>query len=217
MSQFTKEIFTPSIGEVLNVSAATNIYRVRLTDGLVNSLLFSKLDDYELARVSGRIHFQEDSTTPSLDTVEEVAPTSEMEHLQLHKKKMEPSIFVGDIRLTEFKRVLQAEGISAEFKDEGMLVCNDLVVVRKVREKDHGSTGTQRTELSLFVVYRPAPGSCWWKAFCLQITIELDRCCILNMPSYRSSSPSYIPLVYTHLCFFIYSLLLNLLLCNLCV
>ncbi|KAI8334392.1 beta-lactamase-like protein [Chlamydoabsidia padenii] len=132
MTQFTKEIFTPSIGEVLNVSAATNIYRVRLTDGLVNSLRFSKLDDYELARVSGRIHFQEDSTTPSLDMVEE-APPSEMEHLQLlqKKNKMEPSIFVGDIRLTEFKRVLQAEGISAEFKNEGMLVCNDLVVVRK--------------------------------------------------------------------------------------
>jgi cleavage and polyadenylation specificity factor subunit 2 len=132
MNHFTKEIFTPSIGEVLNVSAATNIYRVRLTDGLVNSLFFSKLDDYELARVSGRIHFQEDSTTPSLDVVEDV-PSSDVEHMQLQKKKMEPSIFVGDIRLTEFKRVLQAEGISAEFKNEGMLVCNDQVVVRKVR------------------------------------------------------------------------------------
>ncbi|ORZ05984.1 beta-lactamase-like protein [Absidia repens] len=130
MNHFTKEIFTPNIGEVLNVSAATNIYRVRLTDGLVNSLFFSKLDDYELARVSGRIHFQEDSTTPSLDVVDDVS-SMDVEHMQLQKKKMEPSIFVGDIRLTEFKRVLQAEGISAEFKNEGMLVCNDQVVVRK--------------------------------------------------------------------------------------
>ncbi|KAI9317887.1 beta-lactamase-like protein [Dichotomocladium elegans] len=118
--QFTKEIFTPSVGEVLNVSAATNIYRVRLTDALVSSLQFSKLDDYELARVSGRIHFPTDSTTPSLDVDTSEKPS-----------KWEPSVFVGDIRLSEFKRLLQAEGISAEFKGEGVLVCNDRVAVRK--------------------------------------------------------------------------------------
>ncbi|KAL0095247.1 beta-lactamase-like protein [Phycomyces blakesleeanus] len=120
MDHFTKEIFTPSVGEVLNVSAATNIYRVKLTDALVSSLQFSKLDDYELARVSGRIHFPEDSTTPSLDVAISGEPS-----------KWEPSVFVGDVRLTEFKRILQAEGISAEFKGEGMLVCNDQVAVRK--------------------------------------------------------------------------------------
>ncbi|KAI8145312.1 beta-lactamase-like protein [Fennellomyces sp. T-0311] len=120
MDHFTKEIFAPSIGQVLNVSAATNIYRVKLTDAMVSSLRFSKLDDYELARVSGRIHFPTDSTTPSLDV-----DTSEQ------PSKWEPSVFVGDIRLSEFKRILQAEGISAEFKGEGVLVCNDCVAVRK--------------------------------------------------------------------------------------
>ena len=43
MDQFTKEILTPSISQVLNVSAATNIYRVRLTDAMVSSLQFSKV------------------------------------------------------------------------------------------------------------------------------------------------------------------------------
>lgn len=38
---------------------------------------------------------------------------------------------MGDIRLSEFKRILQNEGISAEFKGEGVLVCNDRVAVRK--------------------------------------------------------------------------------------
>ncbi|KAI8376072.1 beta-lactamase-like protein [Radiomyces spectabilis] len=121
MDHFTKEIFTPSIGEVLNVSAATNIYRVKLTDALVSSLRFAKLDDYELVRVSGRIHFPDDSTTPSLGIDDSEVPS-----------KWEPAVFVGDVRLTEFKRLLQNEGISAEFKGEGMLVCNDQVAVRKV-------------------------------------------------------------------------------------
>lgn len=41
-------------------------------------------------------------------------------------------VFVGDIRLTDFKRVLQTAGITAEFRGEGVLVCNDQVAVRKV-------------------------------------------------------------------------------------
>ncbi|ORE20852.1 hypothetical protein BCV71DRAFT_278864 [Rhizopus microsporus] len=117
---FTKEIFTPSVGEVLNVSAATNIYRVKLTDSMVSSLQFSKLDEYELARVVGRIHFPEDSTTPSLDVSMADEPA-----------QYEPPVFVGDVRLSEFRKVLQAEGIQAEFKGEGILVCNERVAVRK--------------------------------------------------------------------------------------
>lgn len=80
------------------------------------------MDDYELARVVGRIHFPDDSTTPSLDVAVSDGPA-----------KWEPSVFVGDVRLTEFKKVLQAEGIEAEFKGEGILVCNDQVAVRKVK------------------------------------------------------------------------------------
>lgn len=74
--------------------------------------------------MSGRIHFPADSTTPSLDVdTSSDKPT-----------KWEPSVFVGDVRLSEFRRILQAEGISAEFKGEGVLVCNDSVAVRKVSE-----------------------------------------------------------------------------------
>lgn len=76
-----------------------------------------------MARVVGRIHFPDDSTTPSLDVATE------------DSIKVEPSIFVGDVRLSEFKKVLQSEGIQAEFKGEGILVCNDHVAVRKVKNK----------------------------------------------------------------------------------
>lgn len=41
-------------------------------------------------------------------------------------------VFVGEVKLTELKRVLQSEGIVAEFKGEGVLVCNEKVAVRKV-------------------------------------------------------------------------------------
>ncbi|ORX43855.1 hypothetical protein DM01DRAFT_1349896 [Hesseltinella vesiculosa] len=128
--QFTNEVYAPIVGQVLNVSAATNVYRVRLTDALVNSLHFSKLDDYELARVHGWIHFQEDSTTPSLDVALSTDDQPSSSALAVHERR-EPTIFFGNILLSEFKRVLQNEGISAEFKGEGMLVCNDQVIIRK--------------------------------------------------------------------------------------
>ncbi|KAG2178419.1 hypothetical protein INT44_001571 [Umbelopsis vinacea] len=120
VAQFTNDVYTPDVGEVLNVSAATNIYRVRLTDALVTALRFSKLDDYDLARVSGRIHFSTDMT-PTLDL-----PSSQ------DQIPFEPPVLVGDVRLREFRKVLQAEGITAEFKGELLLVCNDHVVVRKM-------------------------------------------------------------------------------------
>jgi cleavage and polyadenylation specificity factor subunit 2 len=78
------------------------------------------LDDYDLARVSGRIHFPNGST-PTLDL-----PSSQ------DQIPFEPPVLVGDVRLREFRKVLQAEGITAEFKGELLLVCNDHVVVRKV-------------------------------------------------------------------------------------
>lgn len=79
------------------------------------------MDDYELARVVGRIHFPEDLTTPSLDV-----------SMPDESTQYEPPVYVGDVRLSEFRKILQAEGIQAEFKGEGILVCNEQVAVRKV-------------------------------------------------------------------------------------
>ncbi|ORX89542.1 hypothetical protein K493DRAFT_233166 [Basidiobolus meristosporus CBS 931.73] len=120
VDEMTKEIFAPRVGEMINVSSATNIYQVKLTDSLVSSLNFSKLDDYELAHITGKIHYSEDSSTPTLD----VLPIEE-------QQGWHPPLFVGDVRLTELKRVLQNEGIVAEFKGDGVLVCDDHVAIRK--------------------------------------------------------------------------------------
>lgn len=78
----------------------------------------------------GRIHFPDDSTTPSLDVVMADAVTTVA--TTSAEPPVPPSVFVGDVKLSEFRKVLQAEGIQAEFKGEGILVCNDQVAVRKV-------------------------------------------------------------------------------------
>jgi cleavage and polyadenylation specificity factor subunit 2 len=39
----TRDIYTPDVGELLNVSEAINFYQVKLTDSLVSSLRLSKV------------------------------------------------------------------------------------------------------------------------------------------------------------------------------
>ncbi|KAF9388709.1 cleavage and polyadenylation specificity factor subunit 2 [Podila verticillata] len=194
MSDLTREIYTPSVGEILNVSEVTNMYKIHLTDALLSSLNFSKLGEYDLAYLVGQVQIPAGSTAPvlgmpviestltgavagtgaggvdaeqkritGLEATGEVAhgesistalttttttttnapvdettlsgPTSAAtalalyQHQQLlyqHQQQLEllerehKPVFVGDIRLTEFKdRTLKQAGIHAEFMGEG--------------------------------------------------------------------------------------------------
>ncbi|KAF9303143.1 cleavage and polyadenylation specificity factor subunit 2 [Mortierella antarctica] len=210
MSDMTREIYTPSVGEILNVSEVTNMYKIHLTDALLSSLNFSKLGEYDLAYLVGQVQIPAGSTAPVLGmpviestligagagagaagggengeqnritgpeatgepsgvststalttttTTTTQAPVDEtslsgpssastalalQQHQQLlhqHQQQLEllerehKPVFVGDIRLTEFKdRTLKQAGIHAEFMGEGVLVCNGVVAIRKVEQ-----------------------------------------------------------------------------------
>ncbi|KAK5799514.1 beta-lactamase-like protein, partial [Linnemannia elongata] len=201
MSDMTREIYTPGVGEILNVSEVTNMYKINLTDALLSSLTFSRLGEYDLAYLVGQVQIPAGSTAPVLSmpavvghpevpgakrltagtgdamVVEDQTPGSApqqqqqqqgfLEHgaapstditsttastsvaatalvaqqQQLQQQQLEmlarehQPVFVGDIRLTEFKdRVLKQAGIEAKFMGEGVLVCNGVVAVRKVEE-----------------------------------------------------------------------------------
>ncbi|KAG9319398.1 hypothetical protein KVV02_004086 [Mortierella alpina] len=67
LSDLTREIYTPSIGEVLNVSEVTNMYKINLTDALLSSLAFSRLGEYDLAYVVGQVQIPLGSTVPILN------------------------------------------------------------------------------------------------------------------------------------------------------
>jgi cleavage and polyadenylation specificity factor subunit 2 len=197
----TREIYTPGVGEILNVSEVTNMYKINLTDALLSSLTFSRLGEYDLAYLVGQVQIPSGSTAPvlsmpavignqevpgtkrltagtgdamiveeqgapgsqqqqqqqghleqnttalsaaaadsvsatSMDTTALIAQQQQLQQQQLEMLAREHQpVFVGDIRLTEFKnRVLRQAGIEAEFMGEGVLVCNGVVAVRKVEE-----------------------------------------------------------------------------------
>ncbi|KAI8603970.1 beta-lactamase-like protein, partial [Dissophora ornata] len=145
LSDMTREIYTPSIGEVLNVSEVTNMYKINLTDALLSSLSFSTLGEYDLAYLVGQVHLPAGSAAPGQEQNGALAPSSSSAlqlQLQLQQKQQQQlemlarehqPVFVGDIKLTEFKnRVLKQAGIEAEFMGDGVLVCNGVVAIRKV-------------------------------------------------------------------------------------
>ncbi|KAG0292428.1 cleavage and polyadenylation specificity factor subunit 2 [Dissophora globulifera] len=66
LSDMTREIYTPSVGEVLNVSEVTNMYKINLTDALLSSLSFSTLGEYDLAYLVGQVQIPPGSAAPVL-------------------------------------------------------------------------------------------------------------------------------------------------------
>ncbi|RPB23024.1 hypothetical protein L211DRAFT_825908 [Terfezia boudieri ATCC MYA-4762] len=152
------DVFTPRTGEKVNASVDMNAWTVRLAEGLVRELKWQEVGGLGVVHVVGRIGVNDKvvklveektgmeiakiicgeaiipestttiTTTSSLSSnLSTTTSTLSIRHLST------PPIYVGDIKLTDLRRVLVAAGHAAEFAGEGgALVCDGAVVVRKV-------------------------------------------------------------------------------------
>jgi len=82
----------------------------------MSNVLFRKLGDYEVAWVDGEVGNQEEN---------EILPLLPSQEPPPHK-----AVFVGDLRLADFKQLLATKGVQAEFAG-GVLRCADAFTVRK--------------------------------------------------------------------------------------
>ncbi|KAJ1930344.1 hypothetical protein IWQ60_000365 [Tieghemiomyces parasiticus] len=139
--QITHEVLTPSVGETLNVSTGQLTLKVTLTDALFTSLRLDSLRGYQFAPVSGRLRPRDEasstlgSAAPAAGPVPATTATTGRPVLDLiafdQPHPFHRPVFVGDARLTHLRKILLREGFRAEFQDEGVLVCNDKVAIRK--------------------------------------------------------------------------------------
>ncbi|KAJ9059871.1 hypothetical protein DSO57_1036979 [Entomophthora muscae] len=125
------DVLVPENNSHLTVAAASFLYPIKIADSLLKSLRFHKYDDYELARVHGTVQLEE----PSMDDEAE-AKVIALPVLGLIDSNgiVPPSpapVMVGEVRFAELKKLLQQEGLRAEFQGEGVLVCNDTVSIKK--------------------------------------------------------------------------------------
>jgi len=150
-------VFAPTIGETVNASVDTNAWELKLSRELVKHLAWQNVKGLGIVAITGRLDTilakvadaaeenrrkklkmiqgsevseAEDLSTGNNGKVEpvlDILPTSTMPANQL----VTQPIHVGDLRLADLRRLMQASGHMAEFRGEGTLLIDDMVMVRK--------------------------------------------------------------------------------------
>lgn len=130
-TNLTDQIFTPKVGEALNVSAARNIFQVKLSDSLISSLQTTRLGDFELAYINGVVHYPSKEVSPSeekenmqdADGMDQDQPeiteddsATVIPHLDpVPVQTFHKPVIVGQIKLSDFRKVLQANKLATIF------------------------------------------------------------------------------------------------------
>ncbi|PQE08065.1 hypothetical protein CJF32_00008160 [Rutstroemia sp. NJR-2017a WRK4] len=162
------DVFTPNIGEVVDASVDTNAWVVKLTDSLVKQLRWQNVKGLGIVTLTGRLentHLQssdehdseasnkkqkmspgETEETRAEDIVEVTKDHAETPILDVLPSNMASAtrsvaqpLHVGDLRLTDLRKIMQSSGLTAELRGEGTLLIDGNVIVRK--------TGTGRIEV----------------------------------------------------------------------
>lgn len=184
VAAMTRDIYTPAVDERLTVGEETKNFSVRLGDSVMATLRMSRVDDYDVAYVSGVIHADAESDIPLLErpttltaappALKAALPDPDANHppreqalvpstldgtLTRVLPPLVPSLFIGELRLTVLQDRLQAVGIAAEFVGEGVLVCGPL--------REGGEEGGEGARVAVRkvgrgrVVVEGSPGECF--------------------------------------------------------
>ncbi|KAF2661678.1 cleavage and polyadenylation specificity factor subunit 2 [Lophiostoma macrostomum CBS 122681] len=147
------DVYTPSIGMVIDASVDTNAWSVKLSRSMVRKLHWQNVRGLGVVAITGRLEAaslesppagedggakkkakleaanakdpgeEKMDTTPILDVVPATAATA--------ARSVAQPFHVGDLRLADLRKIMQASGMTAEFRGEGILVINGTVAVKK--------------------------------------------------------------------------------------
>ncbi|OAL51992.1 hypothetical protein IQ07DRAFT_586329 [Pyrenochaeta sp. DS3sAY3a] len=162
------DVFTPTIGVLVDASVDTNAWTVKLSREMVRNLRWQNVRGMGVVAITGRLAAASLETNP----VEEETPAKKKARLDLptipvssqDKSDTSPVLdvvpanmatavrsvaqpfHVGDLRLADLRKLMNATpGMQAEFRGEGVLVVNGTVAVRKTAtgqiEVDGGAYG----------------------------------------------------------------------------
>ncbi|CAD0018541.1 unnamed protein product [Aureobasidium pullulans] len=147
------DILTPIIGETVDASVDTNAWTLKLSRELVKKLAWQNVKGLGIVAVTGRLEavqkllaeangdeaikrkkqkmIEGGNATEDAETVTEpvldVLSTNPAANNQITTQPLH----VGDLRLADLRKLMQASGHAAEFRGEGTLLVDGVVVVRK--------------------------------------------------------------------------------------
>lgn len=149
------DVITPTIGTSVDASVDTNAWTIKLTQSLFKRLRWQNFRGLGIVTVNGRLELAptvEDGTSGKRQKIDQEDGTSSAASKSLVKgasqasalpiltellegtslsRPVSDAIHVGDLRLAELRRIMQASGHTAEFKGEGTLLVDGIVAVRK--------------------------------------------------------------------------------------
>ncbi|KHJ99454.1 RNA-metabolizing metallo-beta-lactamase [Oesophagostomum dentatum] len=135
-------IFTPSVGETVDATVASHIYRILLNDELFESLEFIKVKDADLAWIDAQITARPSEVGVERESGMEVdEPPADAHLIDQHIDKCMLSglsgdapprdvVYVNDPKLSEMKQLLLNMGFSAEFSS-GVLYIGGVISIRR--------------------------------------------------------------------------------------
>ncbi|KAH3763735.1 cleavage and polyadenylation specificity factor subunit 2 [Pelomyxa schiedti] len=150
-----KSVHSPAIGECVDITEDTTVYKISLKDSLLSEIDFSKVGDCEVGYVQGQIVpvagtatlaplYYDPLPNYSYDTAEqEEAPATDAPP-DSHKlvetlpgrntcpPEGHQMVFVGDVRLSEFCEVLSRTGVQVLIDHGILLCCGGKVSLQKV-------------------------------------------------------------------------------------
>jgi len=131
LKNICKLVLCPKNNELLDVSSDTNVFKVKLKESIADGLEFHKVGGYKLTYLNGQIQL------PSIEEGQTGAPMlSEITsgHVPGHR-----AVFIGEVKLNDFKQVLIQCGYKAELFGGVLLVGDGSIAVRK--EELEGGSG----------------------------------------------------------------------------
>ena len=153
------DIFTPTIGQIINASVDTNAWTVKLSSNLTRRLKWQNVrglgivtlmghlaamavDTQETVEVSSKKRQKitrsgsEDSKGQEATVAgrpQELTPVLDVlpTNMAAATRSVAQPLHVGELRLADLRKILQSNGHAADFRGEGTLLIDGLVAVRK--------------------------------------------------------------------------------------
>ncbi|KAI5922962.1 beta-lactamase-like protein [Camillea tinctor] len=150
LAEGSTDIYTPSVGTIIDASVDTNAWVVKLAPALVKQLKWQKVRGLSIATVTGRLlavqkeiavknedegankrlkteELAETSVETAVEPTLDILPTN----MASATRSVAQPLHVGDLRLADLRKAMQQSGHTAEFRGEGTLLIDGSVVVRK--------------------------------------------------------------------------------------
>jgi cleavage and polyadenylation specificity factor subunit 2 len=146
MSDGPKAVYTPALAETLDVTEASNLFRMHLKGNFMESLKFIDIADmnYSISYLEGIImippkELGDDNKWVQPEPYVDVLPQSAQS--RGHKAN-----FIGDVKLSNFRQILHEAGLRAEFKG-GALVVNGSVAIWKDSENANSTDNSNNIHI----------------------------------------------------------------------